>query len=227
MAQAARSLGDMRAARPTRHAARATGCELRRGSGFGRGGARTALNGAPTGAPPNRPISRILSRAVIYLGPALPPASCGPPGTWRAACRRPCLALLPAEVGRFTPGAYTCLFPKGCHKRRASSLCPYSCPSPDAPTSDDGRYPLPCSVECGLSSPTRGRGDRLAGPAVPAAGALSTLTMGKSEREVGVPGLGSIALWSSARQPGGPKADGCRSILNLGSSGRLTAQQFP
>ena len=117
--------------RPTLHAARATGCGAARG-----------------GVPPNRPISRILSWAVIYLGPALPPASCGLPGTWRAACGRPCLALLPAEVSRFTPGAYSCLFPGGCHKRRASSLCPYSCPSSGEP--NVGRRVLPAAVLGGV-----------------------------------------------------------------------------
>ena len=100
------------------------------------------------GAPPNRPISRILSRAVIYLGPALPPASCGPPGTWRAACKRPGLALLPAEVGRFTPGAYSCLFPEGVSQAPGIVTVPLFLPF--VGRTDVGRRVLPAAVLGGV-----------------------------------------------------------------------------
>ena len=57
-----------------------------------------------------------------------------------------------------------------------------------------------CRARWSADFPPRreGRGDRLAGPAAPAAGAQYTLTMGKSEREVGCPSLGSMYLVFSA-----------------------------
>ena len=93
----------------------------------------------------DRSISRILSRATIYLGPALPPASCSLPGTGRAASWRPDLALLPVEVSRFTPAP-----PAG---GVGIVTVPLFRPLPARTDLGDGCYPLPRSVKCGLSSP--------------------------------------------------------------------------
>jgi hypothetical protein len=54
---------------------------------------RGRMGGEPAGKPDSVPAPEARG-ATIYLGPVLPPASCGLPGARRAACERACLALL-------------------------------------------------------------------------------------------------------------------------------------
>ncbi len=116
---------------------------------------------------PGRPISRVLSGAVIYLERRLPAASSGLPGarTGRAAPARSCLALLPVGVAwppvspRAPVVSYTTFSPSP-----ARSPGPAVCFSVALfrRVTPPGRYPAPCPVEPGLSSPRVAGRDRLA-----------------------------------------------------------------
>ena len=117
----------------------------------------------------SRPVSRILfpwlvarpRAATISLGRRSPDASCGLPGTRRrpkppdrTGHPRPCLALL--RVGHAWPrrspaapvSSYLTLSPLPGSPRAVCSLL--RLPRVTTP----GRYPAPCPVESGLSSPT-------------------------------------------------------------------------
>jgi hypothetical protein len=124
----------------------------------------------------SRPVSRLLfpraspGVAAIHLGPALPPASCGPPGdsagpaSAAASPRpvRPLFDLAPGGVYRAdrSPGRWCALTapfhpcrPAGAGRR--SALC--GTVLRVAPT---GGWPAPCPVEAGLSSVPRWAGPR-------------------------------------------------------------------
>jgi hypothetical protein len=133
-----------------------------------------------TEAGPGGPVSRVLyplgieGTMTIYLVRPLPEGSCGQPGDWPGAMTSPYLALL--RVGFAQPaghpaagGLLTRHFTLIRLRRTVCFCCAVRRVTPP------GRYPAPCPVELGLSSPSeRERSPGLPGPAQPIISNLRT-----------------------------------------------------